>query len=225
MGSVGATATSWIGVGGETAQKMVVDGTGAALTNVSCAVGIVNTAAEAAGNRYEKGIVFQANALAGWDGLSGTAIAMEMARGHQITWKHSGGATAWAGLIRSDENNSVTHQRLVFGQGAFQVRGVQSDLTTERPLFSVIAPAMGNAAVNHITLSPGLSGTGLTTVQADGPDTNIDLRLSPKGGGLLRIGNFTGAASSPAGFSADRYLAFKDGSGSVYYIPCKASGW
>ena len=225
MGVAGGVATAWLGVGGETAQGLVANGFGATLNNVSCAVGIVNTADSAAGNRYAKGIVFQSNAIAGTDGSTGTGIAIEMVKGHEISWMFSAGANAYAGKIRAESADSATHQRIVMGTGAFQVRGVQSDLTTEQPLFQIVAPTMGAAAVNYMSFSPALAGTGVTQVNAAGPDTNVDIQITPKGSGVLRLGYGTGAAVTPANFTADRLIAFKDSSGTTYFIPCKATGW
>jgi hypothetical protein len=225
MAGTGVTATSWFGVGGETAQQLVEAGSGASLTNVSCALGIINSASGAANNRYAKGIVFQATSLAGTDGVTGTGVAVEMAKGHELTWKFSSGASAFAGLIRGDGATGATHQRLVMGNSNFQVRGVQDDLTTEQPLFSVTAPSMGAAAVNYVSLSPGLAGSTITTVGAAGPDTNIDIRLQPKGAGILRLDYSTTAATVPANFAANRRLAFKDSSGTTYYIPCMGVTW
>jgi hypothetical protein len=66
---------------------------------------------------------------------------------------------------------------------------------------------------------------GRLTLQATGPETDIDLLLSPKGAGLIRAFSST-AATTPASFTADRYITFRDNaSGVTYRIPCRASAW
>jgi len=79
-------------------------------------------------------------------------------------------------------------------------------------------------AVNYVTLAGGSTGNG-PSISAAGSDTNVDLRLVPKGTGLVRMGYASSAAATPANFTADRYLAVKDSSGTTYYIPCRASTW
>src|SRR5690606_28316859 len=62
-------------------------------------------------------------------------------------------------------------------------------------------------------------------IQASGAGTNIAMRPLPKGAGLLRIGTDSVPATTPANCTADRYLQIKDNSGTIYYIPLRASAW
>jgi hypothetical protein len=226
MGATGTTAAAWIGVGGETAQELVAAGSGATLTNVSVAIGIVNSAKTAASNRFNKGLVFAANALEGTDGAgTGTASAIEFARGHEAIWKNGNGINNRTGTIRGEGSSSVTQTRLIFENAQFSVKGVQSDLTTENTLFTVIAPTAGAADVNRLAINPGISGSGRVTLSAAGVDTDIDFRVLPKGAGLLRLGYSSTAASVPGSFSANRYIPIKDDTGTTYYIPLMGSTW
>lgn len=226
MGATGTTAGIWMGVGGETAQELVASGSGATLTNVSVAIGIVNTASSAAGNRFAKGLVFAANALDGTDGDgTGTASAIELARGHEIIFKNGNGVNNRTGTIRGTGASSVTQTRIVFENAQFSVKGVQSDLTTENTLFTVLAPTAGAADVNRLVVNPGISGSNRVTLSVAGVDTDIDFRVVPKGAGLFRIGYSSSAASVPGNFAANRYIPIKDDTGSTYYIPLMATTW
>lgn len=82
-----------------------------------------------------------------------------------------------------------------------------------------------NNAVNYPVINPTILGSGFAEMSVAGSDTNIDLRLSPKGTGKLLINTASSAASNPASFSATRYLPIKDSSGTTYYIPVTASTW
>lgn len=66
--------------------------------------------------------------------------------------------------------------------------------------------------------APELSALGAS-------DANVDLKLSPKGTGLLQTGYATTAAGVPANFAANRIIAIKDSSGTTYYIPAMAAAW
>lgn len=225
MGASGVTAVSWFGVGGETAQQLVSVGSGALVRPVSVAIGIVNTAPTATQNKADKGIVFQSDVLTRTGGATGPATAIEMADEHEIVWRYSAGAGAVSGKIRADGADSATQQRLVFDTGAFEIRGVQSDMTTEQPLLTIVAPSLGTSGASHLSLVPEAAGTGNTSINAAGPDTNIDITIAPKGSGVVKFGMFTGAATTPANFTADRFIAIKDGSGTTYLVPCRATGW
>jgi len=226
-GVTGTTAVAWLGVGGETAQRRIQQGQGATLQPVSCAVAIVNTANDvsAPGNRFQNGIVIANQAILRSGGDTGRADAIALARQHEITWRYSGGANAYAGIIRAEATGAQVHQRVVLGTGAFEVRGVRSDLVTEEPLFTVLAPEMGANAVNYVFVAPQLSGQGFVQIGAAGPDTNIDLLLQTKGTGRVRLSQNAVVATTPASFSATRILQIKDATGTVYHIPAALAAW
>lgn len=183
MDVTGSVACAWLGVGGETAQGLISGGYGASLTNVSCALGIINSASSAAGNRYEKGIVFHASSIAGTDGTTGTGVALQFAKGHEITWKHSSGANAFAGKIRSDVSSAADHQRIVFENGSLNIKGVQADLTTEVKLFSVTTHA---TAANYLRTTAAATGSG-PSLESVGSDSDVSLIISSKGTGAVNI--------------------------------------
>jgi hypothetical protein len=202
MGQQGVTVSHWVGVGGETAQS------GIAVNPASLAIGIVSTgprnALSKTGALFDKGIVFQADCLSGCDGnfLGGVATAVEMARGHQLVWRYSGGVNAIGGLIRSDNANAATQTRLLFGVNNFSIAGVKADAVTEVPLL-VVVPDQN--AVNYLQLSPGEAGSH-PVIGVQGSDANIDLALETLGAGLLKFGFYTAASISATGYISVKTL-------------------
>ena len=69
-------------------------------------------------------------------------------------------------------------------------------------------------SVNYPTLLPSVSGAGYAGVDATGTDTNIDIKLSAKGSGVVDLGTQTsGSAGGAAG-----YMVIKV-SGNTYKVP------
>lgn len=217
MGSDGTTAGHWIGTGGETSQS------GQSVNPASLAIGIVSTGTRDAiagtGALFDKGIVFQSNALTGCDGATGIATAIEMARGHKINWLTP--TNGYAAQVRSENAITANATSIVFANGGMTVRGLKPDLVTEQNLFAVAAAP---SAVNYFQAEASIAGSPVL-MRATGTDTNIDMALFPKGSGVLRLGYSVAPASVPANFVAAQMLAFKDASGSVYYIPCRGATW
>lgn len=86
--------------------------------------------------------------------------------------------------------------------------------------------AVGNGGDGAATLRlDGGTASVPPSIYALGTGADVDLRLSPKGAGRLRTGYATTAAATPANFTADRILEFKDSTGTIYRIPCRASTW
>ncbi len=217
MGLPGTTAAHWIGVGGETAQA------GLSSHPASVAIAVVSTATRDAvagtGALFDKGLVFQADALAGCNGVTGSAVAVEMARGHRVNWLTP--TNGYAAHIRSDNTLTATATALVFVNNGITFKGLKPDLVTEQNLLAVVA---NPSAANYLQLDTGNAGAG-PVVRATGTDTNVDLNLFPKGTGLIRLGYSVTNAAVPANFTAQQTLAFKDASGAIYYIPCRAATW
>lgn len=84
------------------------------------------------------------------------------------------------------------------------------------------------SAVNYLQATGSASGTGTATLAASGGDTNIDIVLTPKGSGAVRLaatanGTVATALSSlgPTGShtTVQEWFAVKNASGVVRYIP------
>lgn len=125
-----------------------------------------------ANKRWNLGIRFGSNALTGSDGVTGSAIAIGMARGHTIEWRASNAATGAA--IRSDvtavagqdvgllfENNAVSIKSTGFGPNIAKFVAVPS-------------------AVNYVNMTSSAAGN-YPTVAALGADANVGLFYDTKG--------------------------------------------
>lgn len=76
---------------------------------------------------------------------------------------------------------------------------------------------------NHVRLFQ--SSLFTPQLKFEGSTANLDAWLVPQGTGVLRLEYATTVATVAASFTADRILNFKDSSGTVYRIPCRAAAW
>jgi hypothetical protein len=193
----------------------------------SAAISIFPAAAHDAiagtGGLFRKGIVFQADVLDGCDGSTGKAIAIEMGKGQQLVWKSDLADTAVSGLIRADNANIPYQTRIVFNLSQFHVMGVQSDLVTEQVLFAV-DPLPNEVAACVPVVSPTATG-GQAIFGAQGTDSDIDVRLLPKGNGFAWLGRPALASSVAGHFSATDAIPVRDGAGAIWYIPVSKTRW
>jgi intracellular sulfur oxidation DsrE/DsrF family protein len=149
---------------------------------------------------WNTGIVFSATGLTGTDGLTGTANAIEMAKGHTIRWRTSDGNTGF--LIRSDVSNAAQRTQMVIGNQAFQLLNADSKRS-----FQVTAVGSG---VNFLAAQGAATGVDVE-LQALGDDTNINLKLVPKGSGVVSFGTWTSNADA----AVNGYVTIKDSSGNT----------
>ena len=159
----------------------------------SAAIQIVNNP-----TRWQAGIVFDATSLAGCDGVSGSAIAIALAKGHEIAWYNQGGAQV-AG-IDSTISNALAGTVLQFTDAGFQINSVVG------PTLAVISPITN--AVNYMNINASATGQPVS-LTANGSDTNINFGIFPKGSGSIQLGaTYTSGVLSPTG-----YITVLDASG------------
>jgi len=232
----GVTIGYSVAAGGESALRSA--GADSGLTVYPSSVGIafftagtgVNQADPVAGTGavWDKGIVFQSNSIIGTDGSLGAwGIAIEMAKGHSVVWANDVGDTDIGGMIRSDNSSGQSdyQQRVVFGATRLQIKGVDTDLVTEKIVFENAVKTIGGGAItSHIVSTPG-SASNPPAFFADGAATNIDIQLAVKGTGTVWLGTGVATPTTPASFVANKALRVKDGTGATYYIPVMAALW
>jgi hypothetical protein len=159
----GVSAGLWVMSGGEIAL------TAAVLTPCSLGQYFGNN-----GSRWLKGIVFATNALERVDNLDDAtaATAIQLARGHEIRWAYSSTDSAIAGYVRA------------IGNDANNIHGIQmsnSGVTLRGPGDLAVLQAQGTAsAVNYHYFQNSVT-TGSLNWSAIGTDTNIRLKVVPKG--------------------------------------------
>lgn len=155
-------------------------------TRASAALAIINN-----GSSFDKGIVFHSTSLYGGDGVTGSGIAMEMAKGHIIRWMWGSGS--FGAGISSSVSNSSAAQNLFFTDVGMIFRNLNSK--------SMLQVGISDTYVNGLIVTPA-NASSAPTIGAQGDDTNIDLGLSPKGTGLIKITNpqVTASAGSLQGY-------------------------
>lgn len=171
----GLTVGGWIASGGEIAA-----------TRASAALAIINN-----GSSWEKGIVFHSIALDGTNGITGSGVAIEMAKGHVMRWMFGSGNQGAS--ITSSVSNSSAEQSLQLTDMGLLFRNAPSK--------NLLQVDVSNTFVNGINIVPGVSGSRVS-VKAIGDDTNVDLAFESKGAGNLDFRNVTvtGTAGAQAGY-------------------------
>ncbi len=164
--------------------------------------------------QFQAAIVIGADAVAGVSGNVGKAPAIQMAKGHQISWYS--GVNSIIGSVLATATNSTDA-----GQINFENAGVA--IQTEGGTSTSLLITTNSAAVNYLQIEPSVSGNAVI-LTAQGTDANIDLQLTPKGTGLLWLGPST-AATTPANFSATTRIQIKDAAGVTWYVPADATAW
>lgn len=132
---------------------------------------------------WNKGILFECDALTGCNGVTGTGVAMAMARGHQINWYYAGDNFG-AGIVSLvDASASSTLQ-------VFDDRTVYWQSSTGKNIFQMIYAAN---AVNFLQVESRIAGLSARLLAA-GDDTDIDIQIVPKGAGALVTASGVAAA-------------------------------
>jgi hypothetical protein len=179
----GATSCAWICTGGE------ITASGAGSPGVaSCAIGVVQNDSQAVKTAfYEKGIVFHNTAIKGADGTGGIGIAIAFAVGHAQLWFNNSGQ-AVGEIVATGVTQANNNFRLDFSDFGLLVQ----DRATGATALQVVKVA---SAVNGLAVLPNTASSA-PALSAVGSDTNIDLRLVPKGSGVVRFGTFTSNADA-----------------------------
>jgi len=147
--------------------------------------------------KWNKGIVFGATAITGTNGVTGNGTAVCLAKGHDIDWQAADDAVSTR--IRSDVTASAHKQELRFTDNGAFFYG------PDATLFAAMNVA---SSVNYLRVYPAATGSA-PGLQVEGTDTNADLRLLPKGSGVVRFGGWT--ASSDV--AVNGYITIKDSAG------------
>ena len=165
-------------------------------TNVGTAIQIV-----ANPTKFRKGLVFAADSIEGADGMTGAGVALAMANGHQISWYNADGAVTG----RVFAVPGLTAAQL--SEMRFTSAGVQFQGATGQNML-MLSPVANS--VNYPIISGGIAG-GPVTINANGSDAAVDLRLTMRGGGYLRYGTFVASADVPI----TGYITIKDDLGNL----------
>jgi len=140
---------------------------------------------------FRRGIVFGSDSIEGWDGSTVTDIAsaIVMSYNHSINWYNSTNGTV--GTLACTNDNATVHCEMRFTDTGI------SYFTDSDTIFKLIYTA---SAENHFTMTPGASGVSPILSAAGSIDTDVDIRLIPKGAGVTRtsILSITDGVTAPA---------------------------
>lgn len=137
-----------------------------------------NTAIEIINNSttWNVGILFEDASLTGTDGVTGTGVAMSMARGHTLKWSYAGNNAGAS--IRSEVDAADSKTNMIFDDGTTQLVGYNDKI--------YFAAVQATNQVNYINMLAAATAVA-PEVKALGDDTNINLYLRPKGTGSLAV--------------------------------------
>lgn len=127
------------------------------------------------GAKFRAGIVFEKGALAGADGTTGFGTAMSLGLGHMLSWYYDDSSTGErATFITSTATQPV--DSLQFQNGALLLVSPAGKITASW--------AVVEDAVNGLGFLPAVAGQA-PTLETFGDDTNVDLKIKPKGAGNI----------------------------------------
>lgn len=164
--------------------------------------------------KFQAGIVFGATSLTGTDGVTGSAVALSMARGHTLQWYYGGGVGTSS--ITCTGTTSAGATQINFTEG-------QLNLATQSNGSAIAVFAPNSSAVNTFFFEGATTGNTVN-LQVQGTDTNIGITAVTKGTGLFGVSYAATNATSPTSFSATRTIAMKFG-GTTLFIPADTVGW
>ena len=160
----------------------------------SAAIQIVNNPM-----KWRVGINFLSSSITGADGTTGTGTAIALALGHRIVWYNS--SQLEVGAIYSACTTPSLGARLNFTDSGLQIATI-----TSGPV-AYFAPVA--SSVNWLSFAGSATGNP-PIIAAAGTDTNVDLRLSTQGSGVVRYGTYTAGVVAQAG-----YITIKDSGGTT----------
>lgn len=148
------------------------------------------------GKAWSKGIVFVQGGL---QGAQPTAI--HMPKSYRIVWDTPSGNEGAA--IRSEVTDNAKRLALQFSNDNLIVTGAAGT-----PVFACLQATNG---VNYLYQINAAAGAA-PALGVQGTDTDVDLKLSPKGAGKVQFGSFTASSGST---TITGYIPIKDASGTV----------
>ena len=182
---------------GNVVGLQIASGCGVSATgqfDASCAIQIENNP-----KKFRVGINFGSASIVGTDGITGTGIAIALAKGHQVAWYNSAGNQV--GSIISTCAAGANSTNLNFTDSGLQI--------TNNAGNNISFFASGATAANYFTFYANSAGNP-PTLSVSGSDTNVDLFLSCQGTGVVRYGTYTAGVVAQAG-----YITIKDSGGTT----------
>jgi hypothetical protein len=152
---------------------------------------------------FRTGIVFLANSIEGTDGYTGNGPAIRMASGHALEW-HNASQQRVARLLCNAGLTSTEAMEIRYTSAGIQFLGSGSVIS------GYINGGLGATWVNWWALS-GATTNNPPTLSATGADTNVDLRITTKGTGVVRFGTHAAITTE----TVTGYIQIKDSAGNI----------
>lgn len=156
-----------------------------------CTAGIVFSTSNSTG--WNSGIVFRGSSIP-------TGDAIQMPYNYRMAWYDSTGTKS--AEISATNNTPGTFVRMNMGANNFNFSNDAGN--------SAFYIATGPTHVNRIQVTSNTTGNA-PYISADGSDTNLDLRLIPKGTGRVRFGTHTATGDT----AISGYIEIRDNGGTV----------
>lgn len=151
------------------------------------------------GALFSAGMVVRGECLVRDDGATGKAHAISMGYDHLVEW-YEYTTNTLAAYVTSNIADANHDQGLIFYAGGLKyVNGAGNTV--------FLAQDNQNTVANYLYVAGEETGTSPFMAVA-GSDSNIDLRLIPKGTGKIRFGGYTAATMTATG-----YITIKDAGG------------
>jgi hypothetical protein len=156
---------------------------------------------------WNTGIVFAKDSLTGTNGVTGTGVAMSLAKGHMLKWWEPSGTVGATINSAVATTGKATH--LEFNDDYVVFRGNNNSPLV---LFSYVA-----SSVNFAQFVTSTTGNPVR-VEANGTDTNIHLSLYGKGTGGVVVGGTTSNSLFAVRDASAIFVVNPFGAGSTVYM-------
>lgn len=135
---------------------------------------------------WNRGIVFFDDAITGTDGVTGTGVAINMAKGHRIVWGAPGNLTGFS--IRSDVSAAASDVAILAGNNSISFGGAGG--------LNILQMQHVASGVNYLQFTNAVAGSGPRLLTA-GASADVDLQIIPQGAGcvIVQISNVASYAS------------------------------
>ena len=154
------------------------------------------------GSLFRTGIIFRNGALVRDSGANGPGHAILLAYDHLIEWYEYTTNTK-AAYITSNITDSNHDQRLIFHNGGLSYRNGAGD--------TIFTMADNQNTVSNYLYVTGAEAGDPPILTVAGTDTNIDIRIQPKGTAYLRFGTWVSNADA----NITGYVYIKDIGGTL----------
>ncbi len=199
----------WIVAGGDSSYG------GSPANPSNSAVTVLNNS-----HTWNNGILIKSTAIT----AGGAAIKLANVSSHRIVWESAAGVTA--GQISCSATTAAANMSLNFLDNLAYFGN-----NAGTRILGISSPG-GSTAANYINLFGSIAGAS-PQIGVGGTDTNLDLKLTPKGTGILQVGTTGSMAANGAVATAlssvgptgsnttvQEWLQIKNSDGTVRYIPC-----